>query len=173
MNLNSGGAQPIVHDGWFMHNGECISQPMIIPADHPTAPGKPKGVKLVLQECGLWRTGLQLEYQKPKQCSTDCCAWTILAKQPDFLAQNSSVQEVIEMLDICAFFSPNFTASWTSLNSSGVLWKDFYMSIVIVLLKASKLTLQKHLPQQCLSSAQHNSEVGTLYDKVDGCIQRW
>ena len=108
MNLNSGGAQPIMRDGWFMCNGECISQPMILPADHPTAPGKPKGVKLVPQECGLWRTGLWLECQKPKQCSTDCCAKTILAKQPNFLAQKSSVQEVIEDAGHLCIFLPKF-----------------------------------------------------------------
>ena len=68
--------------------------------DHPTLnAGKPKGIKQVLLEQGLWRQGLNLECKYPKQCSVDsidCCARRLLSQQPDFLEQKSSVQEVID-----------------------------------------------------------------------------
>jgi hypothetical protein len=54
MNLNPGGAKPKMQDGWFMHNGQRIFQPMVFPQNHPKHPGKPKGMKQVLTERGLW-----------------------------------------------------------------------------------------------------------------------
>jgi hypothetical protein len=56
MNLNPGGAVPKLRDSWFMRDGCRITQPMVFPADHPTSDaGKPKGIKQVLLERGLWR----------------------------------------------------------------------------------------------------------------------
>ncbi|KAK0431882.1 uncharacterized protein EV420DRAFT_1285416 [Desarmillaria tabescens] len=45
MNMNPGGKQARMHDGWFMSNGRRVSQPMIFPADHPEFPDAPKGMK--------------------------------------------------------------------------------------------------------------------------------
>ena len=82
---------------------------MVLPANHPTSPGKPKGAKLILQEHGLWKPGLPLGCCKPKLCSTnDCCMKTILLKQPDILAQKSSVQQVIEDAGHLCVFLPKF-----------------------------------------------------------------
>jgi transposase len=111
MNLNPGGAVPKLRDGWFMHNGCRISQPMVFPIDHPTNPDQPKGIKQVLTEWGLWRQGLLLECKKPKICSVDsidCCARRLLSQQPDFLEQKSSVQEVIEAAGHLCIFLPKF-----------------------------------------------------------------
>jgi transposase len=111
MNLNPGGAVPKLRDGWFMHNGCRISQPMVFPTDHPTHPNQPKGIKQVLNERGLWRQGLHLECKKPKICSIDsidCCARRLLSQQPDFLEQKSSVQEVIEAAGHLCIFLPKF-----------------------------------------------------------------
>src|ERR1700720_3006644 len=112
MNLNPGGAVPKLRDGWFMQDGCRITQPMVFPTDHPTLnAGKPKGIKQVLLERGLWRQGLNLECKKPKQCSVDsidCCARRLLSQQPDFLEQKSSVQEVIEAAGHLCIFLPKF-----------------------------------------------------------------
>ncbi|KAF8523101.1 hypothetical protein BU17DRAFT_75038 [Hysterangium stoloniferum] len=50
MNLNPGGSQCQLRDGWFMCNGMKIIQPMIFAHDHPTNPKQPKGIKAMLQE---------------------------------------------------------------------------------------------------------------------------
>ena len=51
MNLNPGGKQPIMRDTIF--NGQI--QSMVFPTDHPDEKlrGKPEGMKIILQECGL------------------------------------------------------------------------------------------------------------------------
>ncbi len=95
MNLRPGGKQARMRNGWYKRNGETIIQPMIFPPDHPTYPDQPKGMQHVLQERGLWRSGLLMKCKE--QCasdSTDCCARRILENQPDFLEQKSLVQEL-------------------------------------------------------------------------------
>ncbi|KAI6008156.1 hypothetical protein F5J12DRAFT_719681, partial [Pisolithus orientalis] len=58
MNVNPGGKQAHMQDGWFVCNGEKIIQPMIFPQNHPEFPDMPKGMKQVLTECGLWQDNL-------------------------------------------------------------------------------------------------------------------
>ena len=61
LNLNAGGKQSQLRDGWFLNaNGNRVTQPMSFPADCADVAqrGKPKGAKVVLQERGLWRNGL-------------------------------------------------------------------------------------------------------------------
>jgi len=50
MNVKPGGKQARMHDGWFMQDGEKITQPMIFSSDHPELLNKPKGIKAVLSE---------------------------------------------------------------------------------------------------------------------------
>ncbi|KAJ7091696.1 hypothetical protein C8R43DRAFT_908229 [Mycena crocata] len=45
MNVNPGGKQARMHDGWYVKDGQKIIQPMIFPADHPTYPDQPQGMK--------------------------------------------------------------------------------------------------------------------------------
>ena len=111
MNLNPGGAVPKLLNGWFMHDGHRISQPMVFPMDHRTNPDQPKGIKQVLDERGLWRQGLRLDCKKTRICSidsNDCCARQLLSQQPDFLEQKSSVQEVVEEAGHLCIFLPKF-----------------------------------------------------------------
>ena len=65
MNLGPGGKQPVMREG-FIHSKQC-PQPMVFPEDYsdPALRGKPKGIKQVLLERGLWRNGMRLDY-KPK-----------------------------------------------------------------------------------------------------------
>jgi len=110
MNLNPGGSQALLRDGWYICNGQKITQSMVFPSDHPVSPNVAKGIKQVLNERGLWKAGLRLECKKPK-CSidaTDCCARRLLSQQPDFLEQKSSVQEVIEAAGHLCIFLPKF-----------------------------------------------------------------
>ncbi|PKK60049.1 hypothetical protein RhiirC2_719382 [Rhizophagus irregularis] len=79
MNLNSGGKQPIIY--------EKLCE-------------KPKGMKVILQERGLWESGLkgfcgnkEISLENPR-----CCARHVLATQEDFLNQKPILQEIIEVL---------------------------------------------------------------------------
>ncbi|KAF9497594.1 hypothetical protein BDN71DRAFT_1541197 [Pleurotus eryngii] len=109
MNMRPGGKQARLKDGWFMRDGVKVAQKMIFPADHPNFPDQPKGMKQVLLERGLWQDGLHMQC-KPKCLSgaQNCCAKRILELQPDFKAQKSLVQEVIEAAGHECIFLPKF-----------------------------------------------------------------
>jgi hypothetical protein len=87
-----------------MVGDEKIIQSMNFPANHPMHPGKQKGMKAVLEERGLWKTGLLMECKTCEPMAMHCCAKHILDLQPDFVAQTSLVQEVIMMAGhLCIF----------------------------------------------------------------------
>ena len=50
MNVNPGGKQSLMRDGWYLHDGQKIIQPMIFPCDHPDHPNATKGIKAVMKE---------------------------------------------------------------------------------------------------------------------------
>ncbi|KAL1743994.1 hypothetical protein HDZ31DRAFT_39713 [Schizophyllum fasciatum] len=50
MNLNPGGKQARMRNGWFTHHGQKVTQPMVFPASHPDYPNQPKGIKKYLRE---------------------------------------------------------------------------------------------------------------------------
>ena len=110
MNLRPGGKQCRLRNGWFIRNGQRVTQPMIFPPDHPKFPDAPKGIKQVLEERGLWQAGMHLECAKPKCLvdATSCCAKCVLGLQPDFTEQKSLVQEVIEAAGHMCIFLPKF-----------------------------------------------------------------
>ena len=108
MNLNPGGKQPIMRDTIF--NGQV--QSMVFPFDYPNEAfcGKPKGMKVVLQERGLWDSGLKafcgknnISLENPR-----CCARHVLAAQEDFCNQKPLLQEIIEGLGHKVIFYPKF-----------------------------------------------------------------
>jgi len=106
MNMNPGGKQAHLWDGWFMHHGNKITQHMIFPQDHPEFPGMPKGMKYVLIGRGLWQDGLRV---RCKDCTSNhCCAKQVLDHQPDFQAQKSLVEEVVESAGHRCIFLPKF-----------------------------------------------------------------
>lgn len=109
MNVGPGGKQARMRNGWFVRDGQKISQPMIFPEDHPTGDaGLPKGIKAVLAECGILVPGLCGKCKKCDPESGACCLKRILENQPDFLAQKSLVQEVIEAAGHMCIFLPKF-----------------------------------------------------------------
>jgi hypothetical protein len=109
MNVNPGGKQARMRDGWFLCNGQRVDQPMIYPTDHHSNPGEPKGIKAVLTEHGLHQNGLRGKCKS--KCETDttaCCHKQILELQADFMEQKSLVQEVIEAAGHLCLFLPKF-----------------------------------------------------------------
>ncbi|KIJ42839.1 hypothetical protein M422DRAFT_142584, partial [Sphaerobolus stellatus SS14] len=100
MNMNTGGKQPNMRNGWFIKDGVQVPQEMNFPPSHATHPGQPKGMKQILLERGLYWTGLS--------DATSCCAKRILELQPDFKEQKSLVQEVIEECGHICIFLPKF-----------------------------------------------------------------
>ena len=74
MNINPGGKQARMHDGWYIRDGQKIAQPMVYSTDHQTNPNQPKGVKAVLIERSLYQSKLRGKCEG--RCDTekaDCC----------------------------------------------------------------------------------------------------
>ncbi len=74
--------------------------------------GQPKGIKLVLEERGLWPQS-QLkricdDCKKHSPVSENCCAVRVLSLQPDFLAQRPLIKEIIENWGHKVIFYPKF-----------------------------------------------------------------
>jgi hypothetical protein len=116
MNMRPGGKQAQMRNGWYIKNGQKITQEMCFPAGHPEFPEKPKGMRQVLIERNLWKNGLVMQCKKGKdelsgKCkpeAIDCCAKRLLDLQPDFQEQKSLVQEVIEAAGYLCIFLPKF-----------------------------------------------------------------
>jgi hypothetical protein len=110
MNLQPGGKQARLKDGWYLAADKTkIVQPMVFPPDHPEFPDMPKGMKQVLMERGLWKDKINMQCKaKCKSGATACCAKCILELQPDFKEQKSLVQEVIEDAGHLCIFLPKF-----------------------------------------------------------------
>jgi hypothetical protein len=107
MNVNPGGKQAHIQDGWSTHNGQKIIQPMIFAPDDPKNPNVAKGIKAVLVECSLYQEWLWGKCNK--KCTSDlCCNRCILELQPDFTEQKLLVQEVIEAAGHLCIVLPKF-----------------------------------------------------------------
>jgi hypothetical protein len=116
MNLNPGGDAPIMRDGWFRQaDGTICAQTMNI-SPHPSIPeklwGKPKGIKIVLQERDIWHGGLRLRCKRNKDCDRTrhggCCARTLMSLQEDFQTQKSFLEEAIEATGHLSLLYPAF-----------------------------------------------------------------
>lgn len=111
MNLNPGGKQAHMRDGWWMDGNVRKIQKMDYAAGHAEHPGEPKGMKVVLQERGLWPAGKFVKECKKgihTAAARDCCATRILELQPDFLEQRSMVAETIEDAGHLVIFCPKY-----------------------------------------------------------------
>jgi hypothetical protein len=109
MNIKPGGKQARMHDGWYIHDGQKIVQPMIYPMNHPTNSNQPKGIKAVLIERGLYQSELRGKCES--RCNAEkanCCNKRILECQDDFKQQKSLVQKTIEAAGHLCIFLPKF-----------------------------------------------------------------
>lgn len=74
--------------------------------------GWPKGIRLILEERGLWPEGglnrICSNCKKHSPIADNCCAVRVLSLQPDFLAQRPLVREVIEDRGHKVIFYPKF-----------------------------------------------------------------
>jgi hypothetical protein len=108
MNLNPGGAQPVMRPGWFVKDGNRVEQSMVLPD------GRAKGLKIVLEERDLWRSGLRKECKPVANHNADgqCCAVKILQNQQDFIdaaagcALGDSIEELGHMYIALPKFHP-------------------------------------------------------------------
>ncbi|EIM79857.1 uncharacterized protein STEHIDRAFT_69027 [Stereum hirsutum FP-91666 SS1] len=109
MNVNPGGKQALLRDGWFVDAaGNRHPQQMSFPSDHPTNANQAKGLKQVLHERGLWTTNMRGRCKKCEHDTVNCCGKRVLELQPDFKAQKSLVQEVIEAAGHLCIFLPKY-----------------------------------------------------------------
>ena len=117
MNLGLGGKQAHMRSGINSLTGE--EQPM----DFPN--GEQKGIRVVLQERGLWREKLRLdckgtERQEVHPQKSFCCAWHVLAAEPDFQAhQMSLLEQAITDAGHSVLFYPKF---YCELNAIEYYW---------------------------------------------------
>jgi hypothetical protein len=107
--------------GWVLHpGGACMrngmlptgeSQPLYFADDHPSMPGWFKGMETIIRERGLWpERGLAAQcpaFHCPPGL-TDCCCRRLLFTQPDFEAQKSQLQELIEGCGHTCDFYPKY-----------------------------------------------------------------
>jgi hypothetical protein len=114
MNLNPGGKQAWLRDGYIHDQGR--SQSMKFPAEYfnRELAGKQKGIKRVLKERGLWpERGLVLDCPTTNGrpgCNPQggCCARRVLGAQKDFRDQKGRLQEEVENLGHRVIFYPKF-----------------------------------------------------------------
>jgi len=141
MNINPGGKQAQMHDGWYLQNGKKVIQPMNFPSNHPEHPNEPKGVKAVLTERGLYQC---LRGKCKNKCESEaisCCNSRILELQPDFKEQKSLVQEVIEAAGHLCIFLPKFHCELNFIEFFWGVVKKYLHNIVIILSGTHLLTI--------------------------------
>ena len=126
-------------------------QLIVFPSNHSKYPNQPKGIKQVLIERELWRNSLHLECElckgKNKQIDSikaNYYARRIMSLQPDFLAQKSELETVIEEAEHKCIFYLKFHCE---LNFIEMYWgaaKRYIMNIVIIHRMNCKKLYQKH-----------------------------
>ena len=90
-------------------NGE--PQSFYFAEDHPSMPGWFKGMEVIIRERGLWPEQDLLAQCPGFHCPpgrADCCCRRILFLQPDFVAQVSQLQELIESRGHLCDFYPKY-----------------------------------------------------------------
>lgn len=125
MNLNPGGRQPHMREGFDYARG--LPHSMVF-SDHHLSQhlrGKPKGLEVVLRERNLWpangrrNDGFKFLLQCPKRQSGlvngcdpgqqgGCCARTLMAAQQDFREQKSRLEEELVAANQLVIFYPKF-----------------------------------------------------------------
>ncbi|RPB06435.1 hypothetical protein P167DRAFT_497654, partial [Morchella conica CCBAS932] len=116
MNLRPGGKAPDMRDGWYIDSisGIRVPQSFNFAFDDFTVSeywrGKPKGLKVILQERGLWQDSLK--HKCKAICDTlasgACCAERLMSIQPDFKDQTSKVQQLVTERGHLAIVYPKF-----------------------------------------------------------------
>ena len=118
MNVNPGRKQPKMRSTIF--NGQI--QHMVFPDDYldSNLQGKPKGMRIVLQERGLWNENL-IGFCKNETPEENCCMRHILKQQEDFCNQSCLIHETIENLGHKVIFYPKFHCEFNFIE---IYWGD-------------------------------------------------
>ncbi len=113
MNLGRGGKQPQM---WPTTYGNGIVQEMCFPPAHPPLLyGEPKGLKIVLEEHGLWQLRLRFECKDNKKQSVQ--RWKGLLRAMLWQVNQTSKpsaaywRSCLQNAATCPFFTQNFTTS--------------------------------------------------------------
>jgi len=106
MNLGPGGGQALLRPG---------INPLTSPIQSIVMPdSSPKGLQIVLPESSLWRPKLRVQCRRPdgknKECLNGgtCCARALIAKEEDFKAQSSCLEEEIKLKGHIVCFLPKY-----------------------------------------------------------------
>jgi len=132
--------------------------------NHPEFLSLPKGMKQVIIECGLWFNGLQMQCKD--SCNLDhttCCEKQILDLQPNFNAQCSLVQEVIEAAGHLCIVLPKFHCELNFIEFFGGTIKKYHCNDC----DYTFTTLKENLPK-----AMASVQLGTI-QKWEHCMIRW
>lgn len=168
MKFNTAGPQPRLQDGWFINGlGEMVVQSMIFPTDHPTFPGKPKGMKQILTKWRLLWAKLKMQCKKP-DCDpngTDCCAKCVIDLLLDFKEQKSFMHKTIEATVHLYIMLPKYHCEPNFIEFFCEWWRNTSESIVIILIQASR----KHSKCHGFCFGAYHLEMGGLDDMVSGC----
>ncbi|KAG1740917.1 hypothetical protein EDB19DRAFT_1635048, partial [Suillus lakei] len=122
MNVNPGGKQAQMKDGWFIDaGGQKVIQPMMFPSNHHDHPNKPKGIKAVLQEHGL------LQGRHRGRCQSKCpdenCDYTFEMLKTNLLKAMASVR----LSTICLW--EHWMHRWMSAYRSGLEMKTAQLQV--------------------------------------------
>ncbi|EJD07984.1 uncharacterized protein FOMMEDRAFT_74537 [Fomitiporia mediterranea MF3/22] len=105
---DTSGAPPI-HSG-VLPDGSL--QSFYFPDNHPHHSGQFKGMAQILQEQGINVDGKHTQCEgfkcADKSAQSVCCCQRILFNQPDFQAQKSAIEELVEGYRHKAVFYPKF-----------------------------------------------------------------
>ncbi|KAH8825538.1 hypothetical protein DL96DRAFT_1734433 [Flagelloscypha sp. PMI_526] len=139
MNLRPGGKQAIMRDGWFINANGCRVPQSMVMSDNV-----PKGMKMVLEERGLWRKGLLMKCDTGECCDEgSCCAQQILQAQPDFREQKSLVQETIESRGHYCIFLPKYHFKRYLRDNCDYTWDGLNRNMPEALASVSLRTFKK------------------------------
>ena len=114
MNLPPGGKQNVLREAFMHGKGQPHSMSFPLDQHNLELAGKPKGIKRVLKERGLWLgRGLVLECpttQSRLGCDPEggCYARQVLGAKRDFQDQKGRYQEEVERLGHRVLFYPRF-----------------------------------------------------------------
>ena len=119
VNLNPGGQQPHMRDGFIHSKG--LPQTMEFPLHHPDQAlrGKQNGGEQILRQRNLWCERRSDGFKFRLQCLTtggrrgcneegNCCMRTVLAAEPNFQAHKGRLEEELLSVHHCIIFYPKF-----------------------------------------------------------------
>jgi hypothetical protein len=143
INLGSGGKQKLLRNGWFKKYGARFNQEMAYPKYHidPNLAGKAKGVKLVLQERGLWYDRLKTRY-----CPRSVSPTERLLRAKDL------VDELVGEYGHHAMFLPKFHCEFNFIEMYWGALKYFCRSSCDYFFAALRLTVDEAMDSVSLAT---------------------